>query len=313
MKETCEPPLKVTRLEDVLSVVPYLIGFHPHESVVALVMVRGVVAVSARWDLPAGEQEWRSLHQRLNALQAQFDGSSLGLLVFSADGGLARYLLAALGSAYGHDVLFGIASDESLWWSSDDLAGPGRPVPAESSVIAASAVLRGMSALPTRERLAASYEPLPPATAEIVAVERARLRRMLRRRSLANRYAALDDLARRGPSADEDELVRAGIILGTERPWIHAWRSLTLDDASARQELWHAVLVRTMPADAPPVYALLGIASWLTGDGASAAICLEKGRLLRPGGGCGLDLLDLMIDAAVPPDRYGELRRSWGP
>lgn len=307
MKEMCEPPLRVSGLVDVLAVVPYLIGFSPQESVVAIVMVRGVVKVSARWDIPRDEAEWKSLHDRLGALRRQFEGSALGMIVYSADGARARYLLAWLGLASARGMLFGIACDGDLWWESDALDEPGSPVPGDATAIAATAVHRGLSALPTRDHLAAAFAPLSVDRADIVAPERDRLRRSVRRRSLALRFAELDEFTRCGPAAPEDAFARAGIIVGTDRPWVHAWQSLTLDAADERQRLWHGVLSRSLPVDAAPVFALLGIASWLTGDGASAVICLDKGRRLQAKAIPGLSILEFVVDSALPPEKCAEL------
>jgi hypothetical protein len=155
--------------------------------------------------------------------------------------------------------------------------------------------------------LAAVFETLPADRSAIVAPERDRLRRSLRRRSLADRFAEIEEFSRRGQTPGEDALVRAGILVGTDRSWVHAWQTFTLDDAHEHQRLWHAVLSRSMPVDAPPIFALLGLASWLAGDGASAAICLDKGRRRASKTVPGLDILEFVIDSALPPEACAEL------
>lgn len=302
MKDTRDVRLKVGDPGELLAVIPYLLGFHPSESVVALVLERGVVRVSARWDICDAPEAWVSFRAQLARLLGRYDHPALTLVVYSRDADHAKAVLLTGSLAAPAWPVLGIAYDGLFWWSHDELDGPGVATPAGTAPIAAAAVFHGLQALPRRRDLAAAYDPASLVDDE--GPERARLRCSLRGLNEADRVAELDALSATGPSAAVESLVRAGMIVGDERAWTHAWRGLSQADAAAQQQLWRAVLRHVHPADSPPVYALLGISCWLGGDGAAASICLEKGRRHSISDPRGLDLLALLIDTALPPELY---------
>ena len=50
-KNSTRPVARIRDLHDLLGVIPHLLGFHPDESLVALVVVDGQVQLTARADL----------------------------------------------------------------------------------------------------------------------------------------------------------------------------------------------------------------------------------------------------------------------
>ncbi len=292
---------------DIIAVVPYLLGFHPRESIVALVVRRGLVEVSARWDTPSTSAQWEALRDQLDRLVSRWDDALPGYVVFASDPTQARHTASMVMTVSTPHFLFAIATDGHQWWADGGMHLPGQPMSGAVPAIAADAVMHGMSARESRDRLADIYAPLPPESVATVAADRDRLRQAVRRRPLRRLCAALDALSGSDGRADDGALVEAGLIVGREQPWLYAWRGLRRDASDQQHTLWLTVLTRCVPADAPAVFALTGIAAWLAGDGAAAAICLDKGQRLADGALGGLEVLRLIVDAAIPPDECDAL------
>ena len=53
------PRMTVRHASDLLAVIPYLVGFHPSESIVAVLMRSGKVALTMRVDLPRRRRSLR--------------------------------------------------------------------------------------------------------------------------------------------------------------------------------------------------------------------------------------------------------------
>ena len=52
-RQSPQTRLKVRRPDELLAIIPYMIGFHPDESVVAVFVRSGRIMLTARMDLPA--------------------------------------------------------------------------------------------------------------------------------------------------------------------------------------------------------------------------------------------------------------------
>jgi hypothetical protein len=294
---------------DILSVTPYLVGHHPAESVVLHALRDGRVVVTARWDLPTDVPGAHALAMSLERVLRQADDPDTGLIVYSSDSDLGWACALRLLVLLPFPPLFALAVGEDGWWDClTDLPGdPPREAPSDASAIAAHAVLHGMVALPSRRVIETALHPLPPRECSLDAPDRVVRLKAVRRKSVLARTTELDRLAGWGTGAPREARARAGLIVGTERPWTHAWRGITRQTAAARLELWMSVLRVTHRVDAAPVFALIGIAGWLTGDGSVTSVCLERGLAIDPRGGSGLGLLNQLIDDVVPPSEYATL------
>jgi hypothetical protein len=76
--------LKVRRPDDLLAVIPYLVGFHPDESVVAVFIKSGRVLLTARMDLPR-ESAGHELAEEIDWLANRHGAQALALVAYSAD------------------------------------------------------------------------------------------------------------------------------------------------------------------------------------------------------------------------------------
>lgn len=308
MCDASDTVLFVSDPGEVLSVIPYLLGFHPAESVVALVVRCRVVELSARWDFPASVAGWEALREQLGHLTDRWSDAQAAVVVYASEGERARRSVEALSVLCEPTPLFAIATDGHRWWGSDGTTGRA-DASVGSTLIETQAIWHGMTAHTSRKALANLYSPLTTDGARHLAGARRRIKAEVSCRPVESQLSTLDGLDGGGELSDE-ELMRAGIIVGGEQAWIHAWRALRYRRAANQRATWHRVLALTHPGDAAPVFALVGIASWLAGDGAAAAICLAKGLDLCEGPMGGLEVLRLMIDAAIPPDQCDGIARA---
>lgn len=154
--------LRLSGPADLISAIPYLMGFHPTESVVLVGLNGQQVAVTARLDLDAGAQP---VHDTLATLAASAD--SVVAVVYTEQPA-PRWLTEL-------PVLDAVLVTGEGWRSllcDDPTCCPPqlRPLPDPASPIAAQAVLAGLGTVPNREQLEASLRPGPvTATAEQLA------------------------------------------------------------------------------------------------------------------------------------------------
>lgn len=167
------PPADRVRLSgptDLIAIVPYLLGFHPTDSVVVLA-VRGKHPVfTMRLDLPptgAPAGELRDLVEPVPALLHQHRASG-ALIVGYGTAERATPVVAAARAALrptGIDVIEALRVSGGRYWSylcanRDCCPADGTPFDASSSAAAAAATVAGMVALPDRAALVRQVGPV---------------------------------------------------------------------------------------------------------------------------------------------------------
>lgn len=303
--------LRLRTPADLLAAVPYMLGFHPADSVVVLGLRREALVFELRGDLPGGGQvdDFADYYARLVHRQ-QVDAA---LLVGYGSGDAVTPAVTATAAALSRR---GIAVPEMLrayqgrYWSytctSPTCCPPeGTPYDVSSSPIAAQATVFGCEALPSRAELERRLAPVTGAarTAMQAATRRAvaKLTRLASlpgllvwdateqecsegslpgdpaRLVMAGR-AAVDAAVvrhRAGGRLDDDELAWLSVVLGHEPVRDHAWSSVR-GDLGVHVCLWADVLRRAEPELAAPPATLLGLAAWCAGEGAIASIALAR-------------------------------------
>ncbi|MFL6287615.1 MAG: DUF4192 domain-containing protein, partial [Actinomycetes bacterium] len=154
------PILRASGPADIVQLVPYLLGFHPNDSVVLIAMRGRRIVVSVRNDLDAPIELVVPL-----CITATRAGADRVVALLYADGisgpplPRQRYVdeLRALFAEHGLEEVDIIAVSDGRWWSyrcSDPrcCAPDGTPIET-SGVTAATAVAEGLVALPNRESL----------------------------------------------------------------------------------------------------------------------------------------------------------------
>jgi Domain of unknown function (DUF4192) len=317
----------VGAVEDLVCVVPFLLGFHPSESLVVVAMrqPRDQLAFTLRVDLPPRRHERAAA--RMCAERMALAGAD-GVLAFvftdlaGPAGELPRArLVESLQRLLDVPLLDALLVRGDRVWSYVCAEGAccppeGRRVdpgsPAVTSLAAAGA-LAGRQVLAGRDALVREADGPTGGTERAMrqAVERSTLASAGARPALS----AYDDalaavLDRAGPDSPLAPSPEEAAVLGL------GWHDPTVRDAMmmlvARDEERAADLVRAVAALMPPPYdapaaTLLAWVAYLDGCGVVAAAALDRALATEPG----YSLARLLADALagqVPP---GELRRLW--
>lgn len=332
---TDQPVLKLRRPDDVLTAVPYLLGFHPQHSLVVLGLrgERRRVGVTMRVDLALDADELVTTVVR--ALQNDSDTEAFVLLydpvVGQGDRGtpglaLFRQLRRGLRTA---DIrlrdAYRVAGGR--WWSyvcHDPRCCPpgGAPVPtaeaSDSSVIAATAVHAGLIALPDRDALRRSLEPPAPWThaASEQALERLgdaladRLDRVGTKGALDEFLDQIRDLVARfedrSATLTSEQAATVALALHSLplRDRVVTW---TIGErAEALQRLLVEVVRHVGPPENVPVATVLAWSAYVKGNGGLANVALEIVFATDPEYSLAL-LVDQALQNGLPPEL---LRRS---
>ncbi|MGN9845555.1 DUF4192 domain-containing protein [Nonomuraea sp. H19] len=295
---TSESCLTLTSPADILSAVPYLVGFHPNSSLIVIGLDGGQAKMVVRWGLPlppGSLAPLAPLFDREGVTQAVVIGYGPGELVTPAVDE-ARLVAAEAGVR----VSEALRAHEGRYWSYVcDLPmccpADGTPYDPSSSQIAAEATVRGMVALPDREALEGTIAPVTGpvrmamrrATADAIAETRARLAAATDLDAFAAQFVA-EGLARirsalttqtEGGRLSDAEAARLGLDLTIIRVRDEGWTLMHESHVS----LWKDLTRRLEPRFTPPAAALLAMAAWRAGDSVQATIALERALSIDPG------------------------------
>lgn len=298
--------LAVHNIDDLVGLVPYLIGFHPEESLVVIVIEDGRVEVTARVDLTAVSGRG-SPDALVSRLFDRYPAATAWFIAYTGDDDLAWDVLgscAALGGQERVQRLLQVGPDA---WRSDEPDGPTGPISRQVSPVAAEAAVLGLPVRPSRRALAAAIAGPPDeevddlvARFEVAEIALDRLGARGRRRILRSLLVAS------GPP-DRDDSVRLALLVQHKEAQLRVLRQLSVENAEAQLALWTRIVRHTLPAHRPAVLGLLGMAAWQNGDGALAMVCLEQLDRIDP-----LEpiaaLLDWLNEEVVPPQAWPHVR-----
>lgn len=313
---------------DIVASLPALIGYHPRDSVVLVVLggERRRVRLTMRIDRPDGGRPgstvWRRLAEAFRTGVARVDGQEAVLVVVdgsAADADLARRAVDRMLVDYGitlEDVL--VVSEgryRSIVCDDPGCCPPeGRPVPASSAVTAA-AISEGKVICGSRDELGREVEA--PSGARLDRAERVvrLLALSLPHGSLDVSLAAVEDeldracaAARRG-DLPLNQAVRLALMVGAgtvrDRTYLHLVRT----GPRQHRQVWASVCRQVPPHCSAVPLALTALCAYLTGDGAVANVVLERARAVdctHPT----VALVDDIVAVAIPPsDVVGTLEQ----
>lgn len=327
-----DPPatIVVRSTDDLVEILPYLLGFHPADSVVVVGLRCGQLRAVVRADLPARRETSSATAQLVDlAYRHGQDGAALVIYGRAADRLAWLPLVRAVETALSarrvpmHDALL---VDGERWWSyscaDTDCCPRGgvatRPGRA-GSPIAAAATAAGLVALADRRSVEASVEPAGgPWGPMVIAVRQAESR-------LAERVAADDGMAEwraaipsrftrarhlaaewRGSSDEapgwlpEDDAADLLVALADVGIRDHCWRELDRLGPVTTLPLCRQLVRRAVPPyEAAPLF-LLGWAAWRSGDGVLARIAAQRALAADPGYDAAR-LLVVALDHGVDP------------
>jgi hypothetical protein len=299
--------LRISDPSDLLALIPYLLGFHPQESVVTVLVGSGHVILTARVDLPALTSV-DALAAEVSRLAVQHRAQEIVLVVYSAADPDARSLLdGLLDELSEHQVSEAILVTGERWWSlvcSSDCCPPqGRPYEVESHRIAAEAVYAGMSVRGGRADLVTLVSGPDRADDErldqLILAARADLSRLSPPQTtrLVEKIIAS---AVGGATLDECRLLQLALTATDLLLRDRAWAMITRADAHRHVQLWAQVVAVTPPDLAAAPLALLGMAGWISGDGALQNCCVERLERIHPEYSLGMLLGDISARALSP-------------
>jgi hypothetical protein len=306
--------IRLTAPSDVLAVVPYLLGFHPHDSVVALLVRRGRVALTARVDLVPPELA-AELAADIGRLADQHGASELILVGYDGEVAAVQQLLANLASLlepYGlGDVIY---ANSTRWWSLRCTASccppEGTPYDISTHAIAATAVYAGLGCRSDREALADEVTGPPETERNALRLLSAEVAAEIEGLDRAARCELMGSLVGAGVAGHDQLDDHACALLAVLADDTHvrdvAWSIISAELAEQHQRLWRQVVARTGPPyEAAPI-CLLGLAAWIGGDGALMNCCIERIAVVDPNYSLGR-LLAEISRAALAPSLWEDL------
>lgn len=305
---------------DLLAAVPYLLGFHPIDSIVVLGLHGPRVVFNVRADLPDADAPLAPFAAELARL---FEANDLdrALIVGYGPAPLVTRTVLAVGEVMaerGVCVAEILRVADGRYWSylctdSGCCAVEGTPFDPTATEVAAAATFAGRVALPDREALARTVAA--PAGAELAASEEATRSAFAavesapapRRRAGARALAAAVERHRAGRRLDDVEVARLSLFVAHTDVRDLAWRRLVdagragVDQLEPHLALWGDVVRRARPDLAAAPAALLAAAAWRSGDGALAWVAVERALAETPGYGMAL-LLAEALTQGLPPE-----------
>lgn len=328
------PLQRISGPGELLQAVPYLLGFHPAQSLVLVGLDGKRITVTARLDL--ADAQLGGVSYTLSAL-VHTGSTSVIAVIYDDSASASEYAdelpwqelawdietdAQSLGCALNDVLLVSSGRYWSLTCDLPDCCPPeGREVVHAGSAFSAAATYAGMVALPDRATLETMLDPLPDderhaLTDAIKQIEYDAVRTTINgngdrsersvKRALFAAARASDTPKWPGISADDTARFAAALRIIAIRDAV--W--MAIDDRRLDgRPLWRE-LARRLPSpyDAPPLF-LYGWSAWRHGAGALARIAAERAVLSNPGY-TAADLLLAALNQVVDPRRMPRLRSS---
>ncbi len=338
--------LRATGPADLLTLIPYLLGYHPHESLVIALICGARVRMCARLDLVDAARPGVLLGSLGTAVQRQ-QADGVILVAFGSDRTTGCSVVEDARrqfDGFGVPVIEAVYADGERWWSgtceSDCCPADGTPYDASAGPLAAEAVYAGLSVAADRSaiadsvagpaesewrRLAARAGELSSTEPELAALDQrsrsARQRRIERIvRAALGRHSEPDGNIRpeatprpeaepdpgSGPELGEDAALELALLARDVEVRDAAWSLMRADRADQHVRLWRSVVAHCPPELAVAPLCLVGAAAWIGGDGTLQMCCVERVHRLQPS--CSMaGLLDDLNAQAAPPSLWEEI------
>ncbi|HTW15153.1 MAG TPA: DUF4192 domain-containing protein [Nocardioides sp.] len=292
--------------EDLLAVVPLVLGFQVTDSLVLLTF-GGRRPFHARIDLPGSAAEDADVVAALLDPARRHGVRAVALVALGAEdraaiaGRIGRRVVGAFQRA-GIDVVDALRADGHRWHPLLPGRRPGVPtdgVPYDLSChpFTAQAVFDGRAVLGSREELAAGLEPDRDAVAAVAAL-------------LAGADpAGPDDVAALVAAHLADgripDAALPGLLLGLRDPATRdaAWATVRRPGAHDHVRLWTDTVRRAPAAVRGGPAAVLALTAWAAGDGALAWCAIDRCREVDPRNSLAQLVADA-LDRALPPSMF---------
>jgi hypothetical protein len=302
---------------DLIAAVPYVLGFHPEDSVVLLTFGPGE-AFHARVDLPVDGDDQASVVRMLVEVVTRHGVDRIALLVYTEDPWVAAAFhdVAVPGFVRsGVDVIDVVRVGADRFHAADDPDDPGTAYDLTTHAFTAEQVVAGTVVERSREDLAAGLDCVDDEDARAVAEAAARfderfkglpafvsvdricrdvtdearwIQRTIRRHVRRRTPLPVDDAGRM-------LVLMAGVALRDV-----AWAEMSRTNATHHLDLWRDLVRRCPPDLLPGPACLLAFAAWLSGQGALAWCALDRCVAVDPDYSMAL-CVGQLLEGAVPP------------
>lgn len=328
-----EKPIRMTARgpEDLLAMVPCVLGFHPENSMVMLTFGADSgdgAGFQARVDLPPDASEVPAMVEALAAPARHHGIRRAVLLLYCPDGPPARLrvgeqALLALHDALDEadiDVLEMLRANGRRWFpmrpGSPRAPRHGIPYDAQSHPFVAQSVLAGQVTHGSRAELAATLAPVPDAGEHRLAgLVQHHLDELPERQLAAERRwvdrAVRDATARPAGAAGPDDEVAARLLAACTDLVLRdvAWAVMERAGADRHVELWRDLVRRAPVAVRAAPAGLLAFAAWLAGQGALAWCAVDRCREADPEHSM-VTTMTMLLERAVSPEEWADLREG---
>ncbi|MEV0619507.1 DUF4192 domain-containing protein [Nonomuraea sp. NPDC050404] len=281
----------IKNLADLVSTVPYLLGFHPTESLVAVGIHDAKAKAVVRLDLTQDPAEMAERTGHLTNVLVR-NGIHQALLIGYGPGSQVTPMMDAATEALpqgGVNISDAIRVDDGRYWSyicTDASCCPpeGAPVGLTNSVPAVAAVVAGMRALPDKAALAATLDPPQNFDqARALSITREVCARAKRTSGECDdwfgdgvkRVIAALDRAQAREDLDAETAAWLGVCLTAKPVRDMAMTYIQRYGAETHLRLWTEVTRKVQPAFVAAPATLLAFAAMCRGDGTLAGIALD--------------------------------------
>lgn len=315
--------IRLGSAEDLLAAAPYLLGFHPTDSMAFIGLASGAVTVSGRYDL-GKEGDPRSI---VGILQGHGVDSAL-LIGYGPPERVTPdmdRLRGALATA-ALPVREALRVTDGRFWSYlclDLKCCPtdGKPFDLTTARVSAAMTFAGLQTYTTREELAATIASDPTD-----AVRDATWRALARSAEIIRKDSGdwdrwcdegLELLHRTVTAACEDDvlpgdedLAALSVLLTHDRVRDEAWALVDEKGPQAQLRLWSLITRRADEDFAVVPALLLSFAAWRAGNGALARIGVERALALAPEHRLAR-MLAYVLDCGFAPGALPPITREW--
>jgi Domain of unknown function (DUF4192) len=310
--------LKIGQSDELLAIIPYLVGFHPDESIVVVFIKSGRIGLTARMDLPPVSAA-DELVEQIDYIAKRQGTHALAIVAYSRASLPTHRLLTRFMDRLGkHELTDVLYVGHGRWWSltcaEDCCPLSGTPFDLGSHPVSAAAVFAGLGTLANRQELAASISGPPeaelPRLQELADSLLADLEDSQDQTAAARLTARLVDSATSDPGVlDERTCLLLGLLVTDVHIRDLAWALISPTNAEELVRLWGGVVAHVPPTLAAAPLCLLGIAAWVEGSGALLNCCCERLAHVDPSYSMGRLLCEISAQA-LPPSLWQQMREE---
>jgi hypothetical protein len=305
---------------DLIAAVPYVLGFHPEDSVVLLTFGPGE-AFHARIDLPADEEEQLAVVDMLAAVVAQHGVGRVALLLYTEDPWVAATFHDAAVPVFvrgGVEVIDVLRVGPGRFHDACDVDDPGTAYDLKAHAFTAEQVLDGTVVERSRNNVAAGLRVVDPADAEAVEQAACRYDETFAglegfltvegiHRHLADEARWIQRTLRRhvrdGSRLSVEDAGRLLVLVAGDPLRDVALAEIGRPDARRHVELWRDLVRRSPEGLLAQAAVVLAFAAWLKGDGALAWCALDRCAEVEPDHRLAAVVAGL-LEGAVPPSTW---------